>query len=117
MTIATTPDEHVLTRLLAYVYLQHGATGKAQTLYAALLALNPNDNRAAKGLAWAMLEADKPQAALSVLDAITGPGEPDATVHLLRARSFARLDRLDDAQVAMRAFGALRGAPHSHPNA
>jgi len=101
-------DDQELTRLLAYVYLQNGVPAKAETLYAALLALDPDDRSAAKGLAWARLEADQPAAALKVLDAITGPGEPSAVVQLLRARAFARLDQADNAQVAMRAFLALR---------
>jgi thioredoxin-like negative regulator of GroEL len=105
------PDERTLILLLAGVHLQQGAAPKAETLYAALAALDPDDSEAAKGLARARLEAGKPQSALAVLDAITGPGEPGAVVQLLRARALVSLERLDDAGVAMRAFGALRAKP------
>ncbi|WP_129781722.1 type III secretion apparatus assembly chaperone SctY [Peristeroidobacter soli] len=101
-------DERTLLLLLAYVHLQHSAPAKAETLYAALVALNPNDALAAKGLACARLESGKPKAALAVLDGIVGPGEPSAVVQLLRARAFAQLDQSQDAQVAMRAFAAAR---------
>ena len=103
-------DERTLMLLLAYVHLQQGAAGKAETLYAAIVALDSDDALAAKGLAWARLEAGKPKAALAVLDGIVGPMEPGAVVQLLRARAFAQLDQIDDAQVAMRAFGAARAA-------
>ncbi len=51
----------------------------------------------------------KAQGALSVLDAITGPGEPGSVMQLLRARALAQLGQLEDAQVAMRAFAKLAG--------
>jgi predicted Zn-dependent protease len=103
-------DERTVILLLAYVHLQHGAPHKAETLYAAMHALDPHDNLVAKGLACAQLEMGKPQAALAVLDGITGRGEPSAVVQLLRARAFVQTERLDDAHVAMRAFGASRAA-------
>jgi predicted Zn-dependent protease len=103
-------DERTLMLLLAYVHLQHGAPGKAETMYAALVALDAADTLASKGLAWAHLEAGKPKAALAVLDGIVGPGEPGAVVQLLRARAFAQLDQLEDAQVAMRAFAIARAS-------
>ncbi len=102
-------DERTLVLLLAYIHVQHGAPEKAETLYAALLALAPDDTQAAKGLAWARLEMGKAQGALAVLDAITGPGEPSSVVQLLRARALAQLGQLEDAQVAMRAFRKLAG--------
>lgn len=101
-------DERTLMLLLAYVHLQQGAVGKAETLYGALVALDPRDAHAAKGLAWARLEAGKPKAALDALDGIVGVGEPGATVQLLRARAHAQLGFVEDAQVAMRAFGVAR---------
>ncbi len=106
-------DERTLMLLLAYVHLQHRAPAKAETLYAALAALDPSDGLAAKGLAWARLESGKPKAALAVLDSITGPGEPSAVVQLLRARAFAQMDALEDAQVAMRAFTTARASRSS----
>ena len=106
-------DERTLMLLLAYVHLQQGTAAKAETLYAALVTLDSGDALAAKGLAWARLEAGKPKAALAVLDGIVGPGEPGAVVQLLRARAFAQLGQVEDAQVAMRAFGAARAAKSS----
>jgi Flp pilus assembly protein TadD len=103
-------NDLTLIRLLAYMSLRFGAFAKSEALYAALLALAPHDGDAAKGLAWARLEAGRPQAALDALDQVAGPGEPGAVVQLLRARALARLGRTDDAGVAMRAFIALRGA-------
>ena len=103
-------NDLTLIRLLAYMSLRFGAFAKAETLYAALLALAPDDADAAKGVAWARLEDGRPQAALDALDQVTGPGEPGTVVQLLRARALARLGRADDAGVAMRAFIALRGA-------
>lgn len=102
-------DERTLVLLLAYIHVQHGSPEKAETLYAALLALAPGDVQAAKSLAWARLEMGKAQGALSVLDAITGPGEPGSVMQLLRARALAQLGQLEDAQVAMRAFAKLAG--------
>jgi Flp pilus assembly protein TadD len=103
-------DERTLIQLLAFVHLRHGAPQRSESLYAALVAVDANDAEAAKGLAWARLEAGKAQAALDVLDGISGPAEPGAVVQLLRARAFAQLGRLEDARVSMRAFGALRAA-------
>lgn len=108
-------DDQTLMRLLAYVYQQNGLPAKAEALYAALCALNPHDLDAAKGLAWARLELGKPKSALKVLDTIVGPNEPGAVVQLLRARALALLDQPDDAQVAMRAFLALRQAAAAAP--
>ncbi|MEJ0035259.1 MAG: hypothetical protein WDO68_04140 [Gammaproteobacteria bacterium] len=102
-------DERTLLLLLAYIHVQHGAAEKAEPLYAALLALAPDDAEAAKGLAWARLEMDGAQAALTVLDTIAAPGEPGAVLHLLRARALARLGHVDDACVAMRSFRKLAG--------
>ncbi len=103
-------EERTLILLLAYVHLQHGAPQKAEVLYAALAALDPGDAAAWKGLACARLESGKPKSALTALDGVTGPGEPGPLVQLLRARAFVQLGLLDDAQVAMRAFGASRAA-------
>jgi hypothetical protein len=105
---AISADERALMLLLALVHLQQRAPQKAETLYAALVALNPRDTQAMKGIACARLEIGKAQAALEVLDSITDPNEPSATVHLLRARAFAQLGEFENAQVAMRAFGQLR---------
>jgi tetratricopeptide (TPR) repeat protein len=103
-------EERMLVLLLAFLHLQQGAPQKAETLYGALLALDPQDAEAAKGLGSARLAMGKALEALAVLDTIVGPGEPSALVQLLRARAFARLGQLEDARVAMRAFGALRRA-------
>jgi|GEM_PF-2207486 len=104
-------DERTLILLLAFVHLYHGAPQKAETLYAALVALDPDDAEAAKGLACALLDLRKAKAALDVLDGVTGPAEPSALVQLLRARAFVQLDHIEDAQVAMRAFTVQRGQP------
>jgi Flp pilus assembly protein TadD len=104
-------NDLTLIRLLAYMSVRHRAFDKAQALYEALLALDGEDRDAARGLAWARLEAGQPREALKALDEMAGPGDPDAVVHLLRARAFARLGRPEDAGVAMRAFLASRPAP------
>jgi hypothetical protein len=101
-------NDLTLIRLLAYMSVRFGAFAKAETLYAALLTLDPDDDDAAKGLAWARLEAGRPQAALDALDGAAGA--PTAVTHLLRARALARLGRPDDAYVAMRGFLGLRDA-------
>ncbi|MQA40708.1 type III secretion apparatus assembly chaperone SctY [Rugamonas aquatica] len=99
-----------LIQLLAYVYVQNGAPCRAESLYAALHVLEPDNSIVAKALAWASIEAGQPLQALKVLDGVVGPREPDALLQLLRARAFARLERDDDAHVAMQAFLALRTA-------
>jgi len=101
-------DERMLILLLAFVHLRQGMPLKAETLYAALVALDPDDTLAAKGLAWAQLESGRPKATLATLDRVSGPHEPSAVVQLLRARALAQLDLLDDARVAMRAFNKTR---------
>lgn len=108
-------DERTLMLLLAYVHLQHGAPAKAETLYGALVSLDPGDAMAAKGLAWARLEAGNAKGALDVLDGIVGPGEPSAVVQLLRARAFAQMDAIEDARVAMRAFAVARAPRVAKP--
>lgn len=107
-------NDLTLIRLLAFMMLRCGAHDRAQTLYAALRALDADDHEASKGLAWARIESGQPKAALDVLDEIVGPNEPGPVVQLLRARAFARLGHNEDAAVAMQAFIALR---HTGPGA
>jgi len=104
-------DERTVMLLLAYVHLHNSAAHKAETLYAALRALVPDDPEASKGLACAQLALGKARAALGVLDSITGPGEPGAVVQLLRARALAQSGQQEDARVAMRAFCTSRATP------
>jgi hypothetical protein len=108
-------NDLTLIRLLAYMSVRHRAFDKAQALYEGLLALDADDGDAARGLAWALLEAGRPSEALKVLDEIAGAAASAAVVHLLRARALARLGRPEDAQVAMRAFLAARPGPAPAP--
>lgn len=101
-------NDLLLIRLLAYTAMRFGAHDKAQTLYAALLALDPADLGAARGQAWAWLEAGRPREALARIDTLEGPDEPRPVSQLLRARALAQLGRGEDADVAMKAFLALR---------
>src|SRR5690606_8225826 len=101
-------DERTLMLLMAYAHLQQRSLAKAEVLYAALLSIDPDDAVAAKGLACVQLESESPQAALTVLDSIADPGDPGGAVRFLRARAFAQLERVEDAQLAMQAFRAAR---------
>lgn len=97
-----------LIRLLAYVYVQNGAPARAEPLYAALRLLAPKDMGGVISLAWASVEAGKPWQALAVLDGLPARMRDDPLHLLLRARACARLERDDDARVAMQEFLALR---------
>lgn len=97
-----------MLRLLGLFYMQSNRASKAATLYRALAILRPDEAAPAKALAWAHLSDGKPDLALDTLDSIVGVNEPSPEVHLMRSQALARLARIEDAQVSMRAFLATR---------
>jgi predicted Zn-dependent protease len=102
-------------RLVAFFYMQSGRPSQAATLYRALSLLQPQDVKHAKSLAYAYLSQGNAEHALEMLDSIVGPNEPSPEVHLMRAQALAALDRIDDAQVSMRAFLSMRRSPPERP--
>lgn len=105
-----------LLDLLAYIFLENDRPEKAAVLLAALQALGLADARRRVALALAQLRSGKPEAALETLERALlqggGPGAGDtgAALHLVRAQALSALNRRPEAQAAMRAYVAMRGA-------
>ena len=103
-------SQRELLELLGFVFLRNARPEKAETLYAALAALEPRNPRHALSLACAQVRCGKPEAALAGLDRMLERGEISAPVHLLRGQALARLQRLPEAERALRAYIAAREA-------
>lgn len=103
-------DALELLLLLADIYMQNGRPGKARVILSALEQLGQADNRARLQLALAQLHSGAPQEALSSLEHLAIDGELDAAFHLVRAHTLQALGHNAQANAAMRAYVAQRGA-------
>jgi len=99
-----------LLELLGFVYLQNARPEKAETVYAALVALEPRNPRYALSLACAQVRCGKAEAALANLDRMLERGDISAPVHLLRGQALTSLGREPEAQRALNAYVAAREA-------
>jgi predicted Zn-dependent protease len=105
-----TNDERVLLELLGYIYLQNSRPEKAESLYAALAALEPRNPHYALSLACAQVRCGKGDQALGQLDRMLERGDISAPVHLLRGQALTHLGRDAEAQRALKAYLAARQA-------
>ena len=101
-------DQRELLELLGFVFLQNARPEKAETLFAALAALEPRNARLAIALALSQVRAGRHDAALERLDRLLESGDISAAVHLLRGQALARLGRAPEAERALRAYVAAR---------
>ena len=103
-------NQREVLELLGYVFLQNARPEKAETVYAALLALEPRNARYALSLACAQVRNGKYEPALGQLDRMLERGDISAPVHLLRGQALAKLDRHPEAARALQAYLAARQA-------
>ena len=103
-------SQRELLELLGFVFLENARPEKAETVYAALGALDPKNPSYALGLACAQVRGGKPEVALGHLDRMLERGDISAPVHLLRGQALARLGRAAEAERALRAYVAAREA-------
>ncbi len=108
-----TDEQRDLLRVLGYLQLQHGNTGKAAAIFDALAATCPTEPVLALSHACALLRSGQAAAALAVLEA-SGTQEfsgPHLTLAwLLRGQALSRLGRVAEAARAMRMFIRQRHA-------
>ena len=99
-----------LLRVLGYLQLQHGHSGKAATIFDALSATLPADPLLALSHACALLRSGRAAEALAVLEQPTFNGEHLTLAWLLRGQALSRLGRVAEAARAMRMFIRQRRA-------
>ena len=110
---ATLDTEHEALWMLGCFYLRNRRPDRAQTLFAALARLLPDDPRLARALALAQIRAGKGEHALATLDGLAMAGHLDPAFHLLRAQALDALGRTQEARAAMRAFIDGRQPPRA----
>jgi tetratricopeptide (TPR) repeat protein len=100
-----TQDELFSLKALGFLYLRLGSFERARRLFRALAALRPEDAESAMSLAAAELEAGHPEEALRRLDIPPLERLRDTPLCcLLRAQTYWRLQRDEEAFAAMDAF-------------
>ena len=99
----STPSQAAI-ELLAHQLMSHQQWERAETLYALLLMLRPEDKRLRMALAYIMLERQHPLEALETLNPITKLAEP--FVHFLRAKALHHLERHEESSAALRRYAA-----------
>ena len=104
------PDQRELLELLGFVFLQNARPEKAESIFAALVALETRQASHSLRLALAQVRGGKHEAALARLDRLLESGEISAAVHLLRGQALVRLGRGPEAERALRAYVAARAA-------
>ena len=109
------PDQRQLLELLGFIFLENARNEKAETVYAALAALDPKNPRHVLALACAQVRNGKFEGALANLDRMLERGDISAPVHLLRGQALARLGRGPEADRALRAYVAAREAEPQVP--
>lgn len=109
-----TLSNNQLRSLQAYGYLllRMGLYERAQRLFHALSAIDPEDRWALRNLAYTSLVTGNAQAALDYLRRAIGQGplpSDDAVLHLLKAQALWRLERKDEAQNSVDTYLAMTG--------
>lgn len=111
---ATLTDEQRRALLvLGYLFLRMGHFERAKKLYAALLALNPDDNWAHRSMAAALVALGDGSGALTHIDKALGTAplsSRDNALYLLKARALWRTGRSDEAKNAVNAWIAAGGS-------
>lgn len=108
----TTLTGNQMRSLQAYGYLllRMGLFERAQRLFRALGALDPDDRWVLRNLAYTSLLTGNPQAALDYLRRAIGQAplpSDDAVLHLLKAQALWRLERKDEAQNSVNTYLAM----------
>ena len=98
------PAQVDLLNLLAYQHLQNGNPERALLYLEALKELQIFDQKIYLSLAYALLQCDRAQEALAVLEDKRSGKSHEPLVHLFRGRALTLLGRLPEASQAMRRF-------------
>ncbi|WP_142848250.1 M48 family metallopeptidase [Telmatospirillum sp. J64-1] len=101
---------HEFLAVLGYFYLQHERPQKAAVLFGIVDVLKPGNPVTMKSLALSLVEADRAEEGLAVLDRLSALGVADATTHLLRAKALAKLGRPEQLAAAVETFLAARAS-------
>lgn len=110
---ALTDEQRRALLVLGYLFLRMGHFERAKKLYAALLALNPDDNWAHRSMAAALVALGDGSGALTHIDKALGTAplsSRDNALHLLKARALWRTGRSDEAKNAVNAWIAAGGS-------
>lgn len=103
------PAVHDYLSLLGYLFLRHGKTLRAITMFEALIVLRPGDHQAHRSLAYAFLVVGDHQRSLDELDRASSLGPANAHDQLLRIRALWGLERHAEARNMIRELnGRLR---------
>lgn len=96
--------------LLGHFFLNQGQADRALTVFSGLEVLEPGRLEHARASAVAALASGRPERALLALERLALAGLVDATFHLARALALGEMERVDDAQTAMRAWLTSRAS-------
>lgn len=108
-------DAQELLGLLAHLYLENNRPEKSVVLLQALSAVGLASRRDRSTLALSLLRADKPEAALEILDRLAINDAVDAPFHLIRSQTLHALGRHPEAHAAMQAYIRQRELNQVHP--
>lgn len=98
-----TEKEITLMSSLALILLECQQPQKAVTFLRALVVLEKNNEKYIYALAWAHLQANQPENALTTLRLLPESAQM-ALPHLLSAQALAKLKRFDDAKQELALF-------------
>jgi Flp pilus assembly protein TadD len=94
--------------LLGFRHVQTGSMCEALAIYEVLQVLSPNDIKITQALIYIFLKIGKLDCALSELEKLNNPINPDPVTWLLRGQTLSRLGRTAEAAKAMRMYIRLR---------
>ena len=94
--------------LLGFRHVQTGSMSEALAIYEVLQVLSPNDIKITQALIYIYLKIGKLDCALSELEKLNNPINPDPVTWLLRGQTLSRLGRTAEAAKAMRMYIRLR---------
>lgn len=94
--------------LLGFRHVQTGSMSEALAIYEVLQVLSPNDIKITQALIYVYLKIGKLDSALSELEKLNNPINPDPVTWLLRGQTLSRLGRTAEAAKAMRMYIRLR---------
>lgn len=96
--VAENPQDEKAISALAEIAETRGDTQQAYDDYSKVVTLQPGDANAKLGLAKVLIEMDKPDKALPLLEASAQLEPTNATVHYRLATLYRKMGRMDDAK-------------------